>query len=110
MQICKLADLIENSARSFEFERQGHVVEGFVIHWRGEFRAWLNACPHTGVNLDWAEDQFFSLDQDYIQCSLHGALFKPLEGTCVYGPCVEQSLTPVAITVQDGWIVLPEQD
>ncbi|MDH5181939.1 MAG: Rieske 2Fe-2S domain-containing protein [Gammaproteobacteria bacterium] len=83
-------------------------ISGFILHWRGEWRAYHNACPHTGVTLNWADDQFFDLDKAYVQCSLHGALFQPLDGLCVYGPCHGQSLTPLAIRLTGDKIILSD--
>lgn len=106
--ICQLDEIAEPGGHGFVYELSGHEYEGFIVRWQGEVRAFLNACPHTGVTLNWAEDQFFDLGEMHLQCSLHGALFNPLDGVCVYGPCHGQQLTPVAITISNGKVMLAE--
>ena len=94
-----LQDIDEPGARSFALEGQHGDIDCFVLRWNGEVRAYLNRCPHTGVNLNWAEDQFFDIRNEYIQCSLHGALFEPLSGKCIWGPCVGGCLSVISVTV-----------
>lgn len=81
-------------------------IEGFLINWHGQIYAYRNECPHTGVNLDWAPNQFLDINEDLIQCSMHGALFQPDSGFCIHGPCLGQSLTPIPIQIQNGQIYL----
>ena len=75
----------------------------------GKLVAYLNQCPHTGVNLNWQPNQCFDQEQRYLACSLHGALFQPEDGFCVYGPCRGQSLVSVAL-VLDGDSILIDVD
>lgn len=104
--ICKFEDLTEPGCLGFTCQVNGQEIDGFVVRWRGKIRAYYNACPHTGVTLNWAEDQFFDLEQKYLQCSLHGALFQPLDGLCIYGPCNGELLTSLGVTLADGEVVL----
>lgn len=70
--------------------------------------AYRNQCPHQQVELNWQPHRFFDPDGIYLQCSLHGALFRPESGECIFGPCVGQSLKPVAVEERDGAIWLQE--
>lgn len=80
-----------------------------VCYSRDKFAVYLNQCPHTGVNLNWQPDQCFDVSEQYLACSLHGALFQPVDGLCVYGPCLGQSLKKVAIEIEDGVLyILPD--
>ena len=92
--LCKLQDIAEPGARGFELAAG---LSCFVLRWRGEVRAYVNRCPHTGVSLDWLEHQFFDVNNEYIQCSLHGALFEPLSGKCIWGPCVGDCLSAIPL-------------
>lgn len=67
-----------------------------LVHTGGELRAYLNSCPHAGVRLDWQPDDFFDYTGEYLQCSMHGALFEPATGQCVAGPCRGSRLVCVA--------------
>ena len=46
----------------------------------------------------------------FIQCATHGALFRLVDGLCVYGPCAGEYLTAVAMAVVDGDVVLVTAD
>ncbi len=75
----------------------------FVVNWHGEYRAYLNSCPHTRVSLNWRPNQFLDLESRFIQCGLHGAIFEPLTGVCLRGPCLGRSLLSLpTVVVEDG--------
>jgi len=81
-------------------------IEGFLINWDGRIHAYQNSCPHTGVTLNWAPNQFMDIEQRFIQCGLHGALFEPDTGLCIHGPCLGQSLQAIRVITRDGQIYL----
>ncbi|MGB0957082.1 MAG: Rieske (2Fe-2S) protein [Litorivicinus sp.] len=68
--------------------------------------AFRDSCPHLGVDLAWNPDAYMDLENRYIQCATHGALFEPRTGECVFGPCIGDRLTPVEVVLRDGsvWI------
>jgi nitrite reductase/ring-hydroxylating ferredoxin subunit len=81
-----------------------------VVRYRGLPRAYLNVCAHRGVELDWEQGQFFDVQQQWLICSTHGALYDPANGRCVSGPCRDQALTPILVDERDGEIFLATQD
>ena len=99
-------ELAELGCHSFELEHRRAVFEVIVVHLDGDFHAYLNRCPHTGVALNWQPQQFLSVDGEYLQCATHGALFRRNDGLCIWGSCVGQSLTAVPVLVRDGKVVL----
>jgi nitrite reductase/ring-hydroxylating ferredoxin subunit len=74
----------------------------FVVRKAGQVFAYRNRCPHTGAPLEWQPDQFLDMDNSFIQCALHGALFRAQDGFCLRGPCAGQSLQPLRVEVVDG--------
>jgi len=75
----------------------------FAIKKDGEIYAYINSCPHIGVELNWQENQFLDSEGELIQCSTHGALFLINSGECVSGPCAGQCLQPVKLRIEpDG--------
>jgi nitrite reductase/ring-hydroxylating ferredoxin subunit len=105
--LCQCRAVTDPGTRAFEVTLSGVLIEGILVHWHGHWYAYRNACPHTGVNLNWSPAQFFDLQQRYLQCSLHGALFEPASGYCVYGPCAGDCLTPLTLDVRNGAIYIP---
>ncbi len=78
----------------------------FVVRVDGAVRGYVNSCPHQGVNLDWNPDRFLTRDKDLIQCATHGARFVIETGECIAGPCRGRALTPVAVRIEHGAVVL----
>jgi nitrite reductase/ring-hydroxylating ferredoxin subunit len=101
--ICKTQQIEDRDARSFDTPK-GEVI---VAQRDGQFFAYLNRCPHLGISLEFQEQQFMDMDREFLLCSNHGALFRIEDGECVFGPCKNQALTPIAIQVHsDGGIYL----
>lgn len=103
--LCALSDLGDPATRGFQLdlgaERPVHI---FVVRKDDVLAAYVNRCPHTGAPLEWVPDQFFDLDSSFIQCAIHGALFRPEDGYCLRGPCVGQSLQALELSVDDGTV------
>lgn len=89
---------------------RGFCIEGlsgaafFVVQKDGQLQAYRNRCPHTGAPMEWVPDQFLDLDKSFIECALHGALFRVSDGECLRGPCAGQALQGLPLRVQAGRI------
>ena len=106
--ICDLKELDNLSCKEFIVKKGGIEQDAFLIQFKQHYFAYENSCPHTGVNLNWQEEQFFSVDGLFLQCSVHGALFEPDSGLCVRGPCCGESLKKVDIAMKDGVIYVSD--
>ena len=104
----KLENIADPGGRAFSVEggSGSRSNDGFVIRFAGEVRAYRNSCPHTGVSLNWSDNHFFDVSHNYIQCSLHGALFEPLSGHCIWGPCLGQDLQPLSFELVDQQVII----
>ena len=88
------------SAREFTLESDSTPVNVFVININHNYFAYENRCPHTGVTLNWQPDQFFDIDNHFVQCSTHGALFRFDDGYCVRGPCAGAKLNNLPLKIE----------
>jgi len=104
--VFELDEIAEPGARSFSVNTAAGTQEGFIIRYADQIRVYLNSCPHTGVSLNWADDQFFDVSHKFIQCSMHGALFEPLNGRCVWGPCLGESLQSVEFELVEQHLLI----
>jgi len=95
--ICSSSELKENQTKGFDVKVARKKIALFVIRREGHVFAYENKCPHTGAPLEWQLDQFLDFNDEFIQCSLHGALFKVNDGLCLRGPCLNESLTAIDI-------------
>jgi len=106
--LCHAAAIGEGEGRGFRLGEGTEQVAVFVVRWQGELRGYVNSCPHVGTPLDWLPDRFFDRDRALLVCGTHGARFRPGDGVCIAGPCLGTRLTPAAISVTDGTIVLSQ--
>ncbi len=86
--LCNIASLESKQTTGFTLDG----VELFVLQQGERFIVYENRCPHLGTPLEFQPDQFLSHNQEWIQCSTHGALFDKQSGMCVSGPCAGASL------------------
>jgi len=91
------------------FVRIGGAWNGFLVGRIGDtWCAYANVCRHRALPLDLGASSPMSDDGRYLLCHQHGALYRPVDGKCVSGPCAGESLTPVTVTEdENGGLVLP---
>lgn len=75
-----------------------------VVRTDGDLRAYVNACPHQYLPLDWRSDQVVSADGTMLMCSAHGARFDICTGQAIEG--ADCGLDPVPVAVVDGTVVI----
>lgn len=78
----------------------------FVMRRATRARAYVNACPHIGLTLNISPDRFTTSDTNHIVCANHGALFDFDDGYCVHGPCVDENLQGVPLTIEGDIIYI----
>ena len=103
---CNLADLKKSTCLGLEIKHNNAVIQCFLVYHENKVYSYLNSCPHTGINLDWMPDQFLDSNNEFIQCSTHGALFDIENGLCLRGPCLGDRLIIIKNSVQEGNIYL----
>jgi len=99
--LCTLGSIPDGSARGFELDADTPVL---VVRQGDRAWAYINRCPHVGVQLNWTPDQFMSLDNAHLQCSMHGAQFRIKDGFCIYGPCIGRSLEALPLSIDNDQI------
>lgn len=103
-RVGSVGELEPGTTKKFTMRRGGRDLEALLVNYQGTHFAYVNRCPHTGITLDWVNNQFFSADQRYLMCATHGAVFEPPSGECIWGPCVGLSLQSLPIEIADGQI------
>ncbi len=108
--LCPATDLPPGATRKFVFTLEGIRREGFAANVRGHLVAYENACRHIPIPLD-DDGDFFTTDGDFFICRTHGAIYEPLNGRCLHGPCGGLSLKPLRVVDVKGelWVVLPPE-
>jgi nitrite reductase/ring-hydroxylating ferredoxin subunit len=105
--LCAIDTLDDPASRGFEIDiGEAQPLRVFVVRKDDVLACYRNRCPHTGAPLEWLSDQFLDPDGSFIQCAIHGALFRPEDGYCLRGPCVGQSLEVVPMEEVDGQLAI----
>jgi nitrite reductase/ring-hydroxylating ferredoxin subunit len=104
--LCAVRELDDPGARGFTVGAGDWPLQGFLVRRGATIRAYRNRCPHAGHPLNLLPHRFLTPDRSLIVCSSHGALFEFETGYCVDGPCPGQSLTPLPIEIQNGYVLL----
>jgi len=99
-----VGEIAHGESKKFTLRRGRREMEGLLVNFQGQFFAYLNRCPHTGITLDWVNNQFFSSDKRYLMCATHGAVFEPPTGECIWGPCLGLSLQALPIEIENGQV------
>ncbi|MBM3835228.1 MAG: Rieske 2Fe-2S domain-containing protein [Verrucomicrobia bacterium] len=108
--IAQLRSLQKGQTAKFTFVRDGIKIEGFVANFEGQIVAYENLCRHLPLTLDYADNRFFTADGRRFICQTHGAIYEPLTGRCVEGPCLGASLKPLTVELDNEsiWLVTPD--
>jgi ketohexokinase len=102
--LCPLSSIPDPGSRGFEASINGTMRAIFVVRQGIKAHGYLNHCPHLGTELNISTEAFLDADGHHIRCALHGALFELVDGRCVAGPCLGESLTSVPLRVQRGLV------
>ena len=105
--VCSRGDLVDGArAKTFSILRGGRSVPAIAYAFDGEAHAAINVCPHRGTSLDWQPGEVFDESGLYLICATHDAMFEPVTGLCIAGPCVGAQLQKVPVHVVDGRVEL----
>ena len=98
--LARLDDLADGAARVVDLNPEEFppvtallVREGEAVH------AFLNRYPHAGRPLGMGPIPVLTPDGELLQCTAHGAQFEKHTGLCVAGPCMDESLRRLPVTV-----------
>ena len=100
--LCSTEDFENKTTKGITLNNQQYVV----IQKNSQFYVYKNRCPHIGINLEYQPNRFLDKEEQYIQCSNHGALFEIDTGYCVAGPCSGKSLIAVAFQHTNNTILV----
>ncbi len=106
-QIAKVNEIPESGHRFIyrdgPFEEEGLLLrlpDGTVV-------AYKNECRHLPMPLDDREPRrLWDPSGSYLECSSHGARYRPADGLCIAGPCEGSHLRALPVHVRDGEVFL----
>ena len=102
--LCAEADIADPGSRGFVLQIGEAYFHGFVVRKDGEVAGFVDRCPHQGFPLAIELDRYLTPDGSLLLCGWHGAVFEPLSGLCVGGPCAGARLSPWPVVASGGVI------
>jgi nitrite reductase/ring-hydroxylating ferredoxin subunit len=105
--LCRVAAIPDGGALAIDIADDGNTRSILLLRSGDRVSAYENECPHAARRLDWAPGQFL-VEDGYLICAAHGAMFTIPAGECVAGPCRGEHLLAVATTLVDGNVDLVE--
>ena len=100
--LCAEAEVADPGSRGFVLQIGEAFFHGFVVRKAGQVAGYVDLCPHQGFPLAIELDRYLVADGSLILCGWHGAVFEPLTGACVGGPCAGARLTAWPVAVSNG--------
>lgn len=97
--LCRLDDIADGGSAALEAEIAGQRESLIALRRARRVFVYRNTCPHQDLPLDFTPGQFLNAERTHILCSNHGALFRIEDGVCVWGPCLDARLRPLATRV-----------
>ena len=106
-KIAREQEITEGATFKFKFPHRGRMADGFLARFEGKLVAYQNECRHLPLSLDFGNGKFFTQDGKNFICQTHNAIYDPLTGLCIRGPCEGQSLRALKIEVSEGdvWLL-----
>ena len=103
--LCDAGRLLERGqAYVFDVVHLREPVRAFALRYDGRLVGYINRCAHVPAEMDWLPGEFLDSDKRFIMCSIHGAVYEPLSGRCVAGPCGRARLTPLEVFERAGQV------
>ena len=99
-ELCAATDIPDDNTLCLE-------LDGFplLLVRRGQdVRAYVNACPHQYMPLNYQGDKLISADKTVLRCTMHGAGFSVETGEGVEGLGIGECLDQVPVAVSGGTV------
>ena len=91
-----------SNSKTMVVQAKGLKESVILIKYEDQVKAFLNNCPHQDVPLNEAYKIDVNPFEKTMKCSVHDAFFRIEDGLCIEGPCWDEALKEVLITVDDG--------
>lgn len=103
-EICASVSVTEGGVLSIAIESEKGSLPVLLTRRNQKVHAFVNACPHQYLPLDYQGSNLLSADGTMLMCSSHGARFAVNDGECVDGPALGCALDRVPVIEADGSI------
>lgn len=108
-RLCELSEIPREGLR-FTYRDGPFESEGILLRLPGDrVTAYKNECRHLAMPLDERDPgTLWDADGANLACASHGALFRPIDGLCISGPCRGSHLKSLPVEIRDNQVYLDE--
>src|SRR4029079_12569424 len=101
--------LKERKTLKFTYRDEGISREAFLAWQQNQVLCYQNVCRHLPLALDHGGGPLFNAAWPHFVCQNHGAVYEPLTGQCIAGPCVGASLKKLEVEMvgEEIWFQEP---
>ncbi|MBM3570438.1 MAG: Rieske 2Fe-2S domain-containing protein [Alphaproteobacteria bacterium] len=104
--LCRIEEIEDPGSTRIDFGAYGAHLRLLLVRLGDRVHGYADDCPHAHHPLDFHFGKVFAPDRQFLQCSSHGARFRPEDGVCINGPCLGKALTRIALTLVAGEVRL----
>ena len=101
--VCPSEAVAQGAARCLSVTSDAGTFPLLLVRTGDGLKAYVNACPHQYLPLDYRSANVLSADGTRLLCSAHGAMFDAESGGCLSGDAAD-GLDPVPVTEAGGEI------
>jgi nitrite reductase/ring-hydroxylating ferredoxin subunit len=103
--LCRVDEIANDGVKSLALDTGAGKFPILLVKSRGDVRAFVNACPHQYLPLDYRGDKLLSADGSVIWCTNHAAGFRLADGVGVEGYGIGCALDAIPVSVDgEGWV------
>ena len=105
--LCEVTAVAQLQVKEFQFGNNTHVpFRMFIYNDGGSLRAFMNACPHFNVPLNYSPGDVFTSDRRQFLCMTHYAKFNFTDGQCTEGPCEGEALELIPLRIEGSHVLI----
>jgi nitrite reductase/ring-hydroxylating ferredoxin subunit len=108
--VCRADEIPDDGTRCLTLRSDAGEFPLLLVRRKGGLRAFVNACPHQYMPLDWRSSTLLSSDGTRLMCSVHGAIFDASTGSGIAGTGAEDGLEAVPVHVDADGVVRIAED
>lgn len=104
--LCAVSEVPEPGIRCLLLDSTAGSFPILIANVDGVVRAYVNACPHQYLPLNYRGDHVMSADRKLLRCTNHDAAFRIDTGEGVRGLGAGLGLDPIPVIERDGMICI----
>jgi nitrite reductase/ring-hydroxylating ferredoxin subunit len=95
--LCRADTVGDGDCKELRFGAGDRLFSLFLYRRGDRIRGYVNNCPHFSLPLNTSPDKFLLVEDGYLMCAWHCAVFRLEDGHCTDGPAKGLSLEAIPV-------------